>query len=150
MGARLRGIGISPQLARNTALIELAGELPAAVISKLLGFSIKRALAWNIEAGIANPRYAAAVARSGRQSTHVRDEWSTGQARESNRLEENGSTIDAGCSGSGGRASLSSGCHVSSLRPNEFRVRTEVRRRVARWLQRHLSLGVESNTCYEF
>lgn len=67
MGARLRRIGVSPQLARNTALIELAGELPAAVISKLLGFSLKRAIAWNIEAGNTNPRYAAAVARRGRR-----------------------------------------------------------------------------------
>ncbi len=67
MGARLRRIGISPLLARNTALIELAGELPAAIISKLLGFSIKRAASWNIEAGNTNPRYAAAVARRGRQ-----------------------------------------------------------------------------------
>jgi len=63
MGLRLRRIGISPRVARNTALIELAGELPAAVIAKLLGFSIKRAVTWNIEAGNTNPRYAAAVAR---------------------------------------------------------------------------------------
>jgi hypothetical protein len=63
MGLRLRRIGISPRIARNTALIELAGELPAAVIAKLLGFSIKRAVTWNIEAGNTSPRYAAAVAR---------------------------------------------------------------------------------------
>lgn len=51
MGMRLRRIGISPRIARNTVLIELAGELPAAVLAKLLGFSIKRAVIWNIEAG---------------------------------------------------------------------------------------------------
>ena len=67
MGLRLRRIGIPPRIARNTALIELAGELPAAVIAKLLGFSIKRAVAWNIEAGNTNPRYAAAVARNYRR-----------------------------------------------------------------------------------
>lgn len=65
MGVRLRQIGVSPLIARNTALIELAGELPAAVIAKLLGFSIKRAVTWNIEAGNTYPRYAAAIARSG-------------------------------------------------------------------------------------
>jgi hypothetical protein len=63
MGHRLRQIGVPPRLARNTALIDLASELPAAVIAKLLGFSIKRAVTWNIEAGNTNPRYAAAVAR---------------------------------------------------------------------------------------
>jgi hypothetical protein len=62
MGHRLRQIGVPPRLARNTAVIDLAGELPAAVISKLLGFSIKRAAAWNIEAGNTNPRYAATIA----------------------------------------------------------------------------------------
>jgi hypothetical protein len=63
MGARLRAIGIIPRLAPNTALIELAGELPAAVIAKLLGYSVKHAVAWNIEAGNTHPRYSAAVAR---------------------------------------------------------------------------------------
>lgn len=67
MGIRLKHIGISPKLARNTALIELAGELPAPVIAKLLGFSIKRACAWNAEAGNMSARYAAAVAQ-GRQN----------------------------------------------------------------------------------
>lgn len=69
MGVRLRRIGISPLIARNTALIDLAGELPAAVIAKLLGFSIKRAVMWNIEAGNTYPRYAAEVARRGPRSS---------------------------------------------------------------------------------
>ena len=63
LGHRLKQIGVPPRLARNTAVIDLAVELPAAVIAKLLGFSIKRAAAWNIEAGNTNPRYAATVAR---------------------------------------------------------------------------------------
>ena len=63
MGCRLRKAGISPQLARNTALIALAGELPAVVLAKLLGFSVKRAVTWNAEAGNTYPGYAAAVAR---------------------------------------------------------------------------------------
>jgi hypothetical protein len=63
MGKRLRGIGVSPQLARNTALIALAEELPAVVLAKLLGFSVKRAVTWNAEAGNTYPGYAAAVSR---------------------------------------------------------------------------------------
>jgi hypothetical protein len=51
MGVRLRCVGVSPQLARNTALIALAGELPAVKLAKLLGFSVKRAVTWNAEAG---------------------------------------------------------------------------------------------------
>jgi hypothetical protein len=63
MGARLRNAGVSPQLSRNTALITLAGELPAVVMAKLLGFSVKRAVTWNAEAGNVYPGYAAAVSR---------------------------------------------------------------------------------------
>ncbi|WP_155724178.1 hypothetical protein [Mycobacterium avium] len=48
---------------RNTALIDLAGELPAAVLAKLLGLSIKRAVTWSEAAGNTRPRYAAEVAR---------------------------------------------------------------------------------------
>ena len=66
MGIRLKRIGVSPKLARNTALIALAGELPAVVLAKLLGFSVKRAVVWNAEAGNTNPGYAAAVARRNR------------------------------------------------------------------------------------
>ncbi|MGB5796174.1 MAG: hypothetical protein WBH51_10340 [Mycolicibacter algericus] len=60
---RLKRIGIYPRLARNTALIDLAGELPAVVLAKLLGFSVKRAVTWSEEAGNTRPRYAAEVAR---------------------------------------------------------------------------------------
>lgn len=63
VGLRLKRIGISPRIARNTALIDLAGELPAVVLAKLLGFSIKRAVTWSEEAGNTRPRYAAEVAR---------------------------------------------------------------------------------------
>ncbi len=63
MGLRLRRVGVPPRLARNTALIDLAGELPAVVLAKLLGFSVKRAVTWNAEAGNTHPRYAAAVVR---------------------------------------------------------------------------------------
>jgi hypothetical protein len=45
------------------AVIALAGELPAVVLAKLLGFSVKRAVTWNAEVGNTYPGYAAAVAR---------------------------------------------------------------------------------------
>lgn len=73
MGHRLRSIGITPRLARNTAVIDLAGELPAAVIAKLLGFNIKRAAAWNIEAGNTNPKYAASLARMNARKSQAAD-----------------------------------------------------------------------------
>lgn len=69
MGLRLRRAGVAPQLARNTTLIALAGELPAVVLAKLFGFSVKRAVTWNAEAGNTYPGYAAAVARRTRRGT---------------------------------------------------------------------------------
>jgi len=69
MGVRLRRVGVSPQLARNTALIALAGELPAVVLANLLGFSVKRAVTWNAEAGNTYPGYAAAVVRRTTRAT---------------------------------------------------------------------------------
>nr|WP_232491154.1 hypothetical protein [Mycobacterium dioxanotrophicus] len=63
VGLRLKRIGIFPRLARNTALIDLAGELHAVVLAKLLGFSVKRTVTWSEEAGNTRPRYAAEVAR---------------------------------------------------------------------------------------
>jgi hypothetical protein len=43
-------------------LIELAAEMPAAVISGLLGISIDRATRWAQDAGNTRPGYAAEVA----------------------------------------------------------------------------------------
>jgi len=51
-------------LARNTALIDLAAQLPAAVLSQLLGLQLQTAANWTIEAGNSRLRYAAAVATS--------------------------------------------------------------------------------------
>jgi hypothetical protein len=51
-------------LARNTALIDLAAQLPAAVLSQLLGLQLQTAANWTIEAGNSQLRYAAAVATS--------------------------------------------------------------------------------------
>lgn len=60
---RLSAIGITAAIGRNTALMELAGEMPAAVISGLLGFGINRATRWTHDAGNTRPGYAAEVAQ---------------------------------------------------------------------------------------
>jgi len=59
---RLAGLGIPATIGRNSALIELAAEMPAAVISGLLGISIDRATRWTQDAGNTRPSYAAEVA----------------------------------------------------------------------------------------
>ena len=52
LGERLRRLGLRPGQARSTALFQLATELPAAVLARLLGIHIKVAVAWqHISAG---------------------------------------------------------------------------------------------------
>ncbi|MDR2988775.1 MAG: hypothetical protein LBV34_28460 [Nocardiopsaceae bacterium] len=60
---RLNRIGIRARAGRNTALMELTGELPAVVLSGLLGIHIYTATLWAQEAGNTRPGYAAEVAR---------------------------------------------------------------------------------------
>jgi hypothetical protein len=60
---RLLNLGISPTLGRNTALMEMAAEMPAAVITRMLGISLDRATRWTQDAGNTRPGYAAQVAR---------------------------------------------------------------------------------------
>jgi transglutaminase-like putative cysteine protease len=62
LAALLRSLGIPARLARNSALIDLAAQLPAAVLSQLLGIHLQTATAWTIEAGNTWLRYAAALA----------------------------------------------------------------------------------------
>jgi hypothetical protein len=62
---RLRAIGVQATLGRNTALMEMASEMPATVITKLLGISIHRATRWTQDAGNTRPGYATDVARRG-------------------------------------------------------------------------------------
>jgi hypothetical protein len=59
---RLKRLQIPPRSSRNTALMELAAELPAKVLSDLLGISIESAVDWTAEAGNTRPRYAAEIA----------------------------------------------------------------------------------------
>lgn len=66
LSARLRRLGIPTRLARNTTLIDLAAQLPAAVLSQLLGLHLQTATSWTIEAGNTRMRYAATIAASTR------------------------------------------------------------------------------------
>jgi hypothetical protein len=59
---RLRAIGVNATLGRNTALMDMAGEMPAIVITKLLGISLHRATRWTQDAGNVRPGYARKVA----------------------------------------------------------------------------------------
>lgn len=60
---RLCALGIAPTRGRNTALMEIAGEMSAAVINRLLGISLHRATRWSQDAGNTRPSYAADIAR---------------------------------------------------------------------------------------
>lgn len=61
--ARLNRIEIRARAGSNTALMNLASELPAVVLSGLLGIHISTATLWAQEAGNTRPGYAAEVAR---------------------------------------------------------------------------------------
>ncbi|MEU3265720.1 hypothetical protein [Streptomyces bacillaris] len=58
---RLHPLGIRPRMARNTALVELASELPAVMVSRLLGVHQDTADSWNRIGGQDNV-YAAEIA----------------------------------------------------------------------------------------
>lgn len=60
---RLTRLGIPARAGRAAALMELAAQLPAVVLSKLLGISLGAATGWNQAAGNTRASYAAAVAR---------------------------------------------------------------------------------------
>lgn len=60
---RLRGIGISTAQARSTALFQLATELPAALLARLLGIHIKAAVQWQHVSAGDWANYAADVSR---------------------------------------------------------------------------------------
>ncbi len=46
LARRLRGLGLRPRQARNTALFALTAEVPAAILAKTLGIHIKAAIQW--------------------------------------------------------------------------------------------------------
>ena len=63
LAQRLKRLQIPPRASRNTALMELAADMPAKVLSDLLGISISSAVDWARQAGNTRPGYAAEIAR---------------------------------------------------------------------------------------
>ena len=63
LGQRLRRLQIPARTSRNTALMELAADMPAKVLSDLLGITVECAADWADQAGNTRPRYAAEIAR---------------------------------------------------------------------------------------
>jgi hypothetical protein len=61
----LTALGIKARPARNTTLMDLSAELPAVVLSRLLGLHISRAEKWTKEAGSTRADYAAEFSRRG-------------------------------------------------------------------------------------
>lgn len=61
ISARMRRYGLTVRRARNAALISLAGDLPASVISDLFGLSIAASMGWARRAGRDWHRYLAEV-----------------------------------------------------------------------------------------
>lgn len=62
LAARLRAHGIRARPARNTALMDLAHQLPTTVLSRLLDLSPRTAARWSAEAGHLRAGYAADLA----------------------------------------------------------------------------------------
>jgi hypothetical protein len=63
LGSRLRAIGIHPMAGRRAALLDLAAQLPAAVLADLLNLAPGTAVRWMRQAGGDWSRYAADLAR---------------------------------------------------------------------------------------
>jgi hypothetical protein len=63
LGGRLRALGIYAQPGRRAALLDLAAQLPAAVLADLLGLHYNTAARWMHQAGGDWTRYAAELAR---------------------------------------------------------------------------------------
>ncbi len=65
LSVRLNRLGIAPRRSRSAALLQLAAELPAAVLARLLGISTYSADAWQRIAGGNWTGYAAQLSRRG-------------------------------------------------------------------------------------
>ena len=63
LAQRLKRLEVPPRTSRNTALMEMAAEMPAKVLSDLLGISVDCAVDWAHQAGNTRPGYAAEIAR---------------------------------------------------------------------------------------
>jgi hypothetical protein len=67
LATRLKRLGIYARASRHGALLELSAQLPAAVLSRLLGISIRDVDRWTTRSGNSWANYAAAFQR--RRST---------------------------------------------------------------------------------
>lgn len=63
LGRRLKNLGIHPGQTRSTALLQLATELPAALLARMLGIHIQVAVAWQQASAGDWMTYAADVSR---------------------------------------------------------------------------------------
>src|SRR6266487_5980480 len=63
LGQRLKDLGIQPGQARSTALFQLATELPAALLARMLGIHIDVAVAWQHASAGDWMAYAADISR---------------------------------------------------------------------------------------
>jgi hypothetical protein len=63
LAERLRALGLPAGAARSTALFGLAGELPAALLARMLGIHISVAVQWQHASSGDWARYAAEVSR---------------------------------------------------------------------------------------
>ena len=68
LGERLRAIGIYAKTGRRAALLDLAAQIPAAVLADVLGLHATTAAKWMHQAGGDWSRYAADLARSPHQT----------------------------------------------------------------------------------
>ena len=68
LGLRLKDLGIQPGQARSTALFQLATELPAALLARMLGIHIDVAVAWQRASAGDWATYAAEVSRRPRKT----------------------------------------------------------------------------------
>ena len=70
LGQRLKDLGIQPGQARSAALFQLAAELPAALLARMLGIHIDVAVAWQRASSGDWAAYAADVSRRQRPGDH--------------------------------------------------------------------------------
>jgi len=63
LSRRLNAIGVRVRAARNTAMLDLAGDVPAVVLSHLLGLHVRTTTDWVRVAGASGAEYAADVSR---------------------------------------------------------------------------------------
>jgi hypothetical protein len=77
LNERLLDLGIQARRGRNTTLMELAAELPAAVLARLLGLHLTTATNWNHRSGSPRAAYAAELARRNQGRSHAQSTAST-------------------------------------------------------------------------